>query len=186
MCHVFSPAGNQEDPAFPWQGNVHQSCDLISDVQTRLLQCTAHRQVSGSTAWTASSTELCGQSNHWAWYPDHITAALRELHWLPVHQRIKYKVLTMVYKVLYSDDAPGYLQDLVTWRAVGRTLRSSNIPQLTVPRTVAKSQTLVDLCFSVAVPSMYNYLPDGMRKDLSFTSFKRKLKTQLFIEYFGH
>ena len=92
----------------------------------------------------------------------------------------------MVYKALYSDDAPGYLQDLVTRRAVGRTLRSSNIPQLTVPRTVAKSKTLVDLCFSVAAPSMYNHLPDGMWENLSSTSFKRKLKTQLFIEYFGH
>ena len=26
---------------------------------------------------------------------DHITAALRELHWLPVHQRIEHKVLTV-------------------------------------------------------------------------------------------
>ena len=94
--------------------------------------------------------------------------------------------LAMVYEALYSDDAPGYLQGLVTRRAVGRTPRSSNIPQLTMPRTVAKSKTLVDLCFSVAAPSMYNHLPDGMRENLSFTSFKRKLKTQLFIEYFGH
>ena len=72
---------------------------------------------------------------------------------------------------------PGYLQDLVTRRAVGRTRRSSSVPQLTVPRTVAKSKILVDLCFSVAAPSMYNHLPGGMRKDLSFPSFKRKLKT---------
>ena len=89
---------------------------------------------------------------------------------------MKYKVLTMVCKTLYSDDAPGYLQDLATRRAVGRTLRFSNIPQQTVPRTVAKSKTLVDLCFSVAAPSMYNHLPDDMREDLSFTSFKRKTK----------
>ena len=80
----------------------------------------------------------------------------------------------MVYMALYNDDAPCYLQDLVTRRAVGRTLRSSNIPQLTVPRTVAKSKTLVDLCFSVAASSMYNHLPDGMRGDLSFTEFSRE------------
>ena len=91
----------------------------------------------------------------------------------------------MVYKALYSDDALGYLQDLVTRCVVGRTLRSSNIPQLTLPHTVAKSKTLVDLHFSVAAPSMYNHLPDGMQKDLLFMSFKRKLP-QLFIEYFGH
>ena len=116
----------------------------------------------------------------------HITAALRELHWLPVQQRIKYKVLTLVYKALYNNDAPGYLPDLVTRLAVGKIPRSSNISQLTLPHTVTKSKTLVDLCFSVAAPSMYNHLPDGMREDLSFTSFKRKVKTQLFIEYFGY
>ena len=165
--------------------HLRQSCDLISDVQTRLLQCTAHRQVSGRTAWTAVAQTYAARVITGLGIRDHITAALRELHWLPVHQRIKYKVLTMVYKALYSDDAPGYLQDLVTRRAVGRTLRSSNIPQLTVPRTEAKSKTLVDLCFSVAAPSMYSHLPDGMRADLSFTSFNRKLKTRLFIEYFG-
>ena len=33
---------------------------------------------------------------------------------------------------------------------------------------------------------MYNHLPDDMREHLSFTNFKRKLITQLFIEYFGH
>ena len=40
---------------------------------------------------------------------DHITTALRELHWLSVHQCIKYKVPTVVYKALYSDDAPSYV-----------------------------------------------------------------------------
>ena len=38
---------------------------------------------------------------------------LRELHWLPVKQRIHYKILLYVYKCLLSD-APRYLMDLVT------------------------------------------------------------------------
>ena len=117
---------------------------------------------------------------------DHISPALCDLHWLPVVQRVKHKVLTMVYRGLYSNDAPGYLRDLVNRRVVGRTLRSSNTPQLMVPRIIAKSKTLGDLCFSVAAPSMYNHLPDDMREGLSLVSFKRKFKTQLFIEHFDH
>ena len=31
---------------------------------------------------------------------DHITPILRDLHWLPVHQRIKYKIAMLVNKCL--------------------------------------------------------------------------------------
>ena len=33
---------------------------------------------------------------------DHVTPILRELHWLPVHQHILFKVLVLVYKALHS------------------------------------------------------------------------------------
>ena len=132
-----------------------------------------------------SHRTMLQEYNHWAWHPwlHHSCSA-----WIPLvasppaHQNTGVRTRPSIAMV----DAPGCLQDLVTRRVVRRTLRSSNIPQLTVPRTVAKSKTLVDLCFSVAAPPMYNHLSDGVREDLSFTSFERKLKTQLFIEYFGH
>ena len=41
---------------------------------------------------------------------DHITPVLRDLHWLPVHQRIKYKLAMIVYKCLHAL-APTYLAD---------------------------------------------------------------------------
>ena len=34
---------------------------------------------------------------------------LRQLHWLPIQQRIKHKLLTIVFKCLY-DKAPAYLK----------------------------------------------------------------------------
>ena len=42
---------------------------------------------------------------------DHITPALIELHWLPVKQRIIYKICLLVHQSL-SNTAPSYLQEL--------------------------------------------------------------------------
>jgi len=41
---------------------------------------------------------------------DHITPVLRELHWLPVHQRIHFKLGCLMHKSL-SGQAPQYLAD---------------------------------------------------------------------------
>ncbi len=38
---------------------------------------------------------------------DHITEARKELHWLPVEARLKFKILTLTWKVL-NDMGPAY------------------------------------------------------------------------------
>ena len=43
---------------------------------------------------------------------DHITPSLMQLHWLPVEQRIIFKVLLLVYKAL-NGKAPVYLSELL-------------------------------------------------------------------------
>ena len=43
----------------------------------------------------------------------HITPLLFDLHWLPVNQRIVFKILLLVYKVLHQL-APSYLVDLIS------------------------------------------------------------------------
>jgi hypothetical protein len=55
---------------------------------------------------------------------DHITPVLLELHWLPIRQRIWYKVALLVFKCLH-DLAPPYLKSLIQQRAAPRSLRSS-------------------------------------------------------------
>ena len=65
---------------------------------------------------------------------DHITPVLHSLHWLPVHQRIKFKTLVQVYKVV-NNLAPRYLCDLLTPYAPSRNLRSSQQNLLKVPFT---------------------------------------------------
>src|SRR5271157_4075638 len=52
------------------------------------------------------------------------TQALKELHWLPVAQRIKHKVATLTYTVRHTSQ-PAYLQELITDYVPTRTLRSS-------------------------------------------------------------
>ena len=41
--------------------------------------------------------------------------ALFDLHWLPIHQRIKHKILGMVYKCLHND-GPEYLTKLLKYK----------------------------------------------------------------------
>jgi len=48
---------------------------------------------------------------------DHITPFLQTLHWLPVRQRVTFKLATLVHKCL-NGRAPGYLAD--DFRLAGR------------------------------------------------------------------
>ena len=54
----------------------------------------------------------------------HITPILRELHWLPVQMRIKYKICLFVYKCL-NNEAPIYLSSMIEKYVPPRRLRSS-------------------------------------------------------------
>ena len=51
----------------------------------------------------------------------HISAVLRNLHWLPVTKRIEFKILTITYKAL-NGMAPSYICDLLQVRHPNRNL----------------------------------------------------------------
>jgi hypothetical protein len=68
---------------------------------------------------------------------DHISPVLRDLHWLPVRQRITLKIAVLVYQCLHAM-APQYLavHCTPTSSSTGRShLRSAQSGQLVVPRT---------------------------------------------------
>ena len=44
---------------------------------------------------------------------DHITPVLKDLHWLPVEQRIEHKVLQLTYEALHGK-APAYISQLLS------------------------------------------------------------------------
>ena len=68
---------------------------------------------------------------------DHVTPILRELHWLPVAQRIQYKIAMLVTKCMRGL-APSYLAELcrpVVHLTGCRHLRSAASSKLDVQRT---------------------------------------------------
>ena len=56
---------------------------------------------------------------------DHITPVLYDLHWLPVRDRISFKLLTIAYKCKHND-TPMYLQNIISSHLPTRNLRSSS------------------------------------------------------------
>ena len=81
---------------------------------------------------------------------------LNSLHWLPLKQRITFKLLLFVYKIL-NEQAPEYLTNCLTLYTPARALRSaSDTLRLTYPKT----RTLAgDRTFTVSASKHWNDLP---------------------------
>ena len=106
---------------------------------------------------------------------DHITPVLKDLHWLPVEQRIEYKLLT--YKALHGK-ALAYISPLLSLYTPTRPLQSENKNLLRVPR--CRLEGFGRRCSAHAAPSLWNPLPTPVRHPSSTDTFKSSLKTHLF------
>ena len=115
---------------------------------------------------------------------DHITPTLHALHWLPISQRIQYKILLLTYKAL-NNLAPQYIADMLKPIQLphGRSLRSEYEQFLFLPST--NLVTFGGRSFSHAAPKLWNKLPSDCRKARTLGIFKSLLKTHLFREAFG-
>jgi hypothetical protein len=120
-----------------------------------------------------------------------VTAILKELHWLPIAQRINYKVALTTFKVL-TVNQPSYIRSMLNISVPKRVLRSSsNGVLLDVPfcKTATASRA-----FSCYAPKLWNTFPQLLRDSVSLErgtgavsldSFKRMLKTFFFSVAFG-
>ena len=87
----------------------------------------------------------------------HVTPLLRDRHWLPIKQRVQYKLCMLVHRCLHGE-APSYLADLVVPTSIASNragLRSAQSLSVAVPRI---HSTLGDRAFSVAAPGAWNNL----------------------------
>ena len=100
---------------------------------------------------------------------DHITPILQKLHWLPVRQRIHFKILLITYESI-NDMAPEYLCELVCIRKSSRKLRSPS--QLLLQVQVSRLKSYDYCAFSVAAPTLWNRLPADIRNVSSLENFK--------------
>jgi len=103
-----------------------------------------------------------------------------QLHWLPVRQRIEFKLAVSVYKAM-NGLSPQYLADdcQITSTAGRRRLRSANVATCEVPRTCT---SLGDRSFTVAGLRLWNNLPLLHLRDSehTFLEFRLLRKTRLF------
>ena len=113
---------------------------------------------------------------------DHITPILINLHWLPVEQRIMFKILILTFKSL-NDQTPIYISDLISRYIPQRALRSSS--DLLLNRVNCNMQSYGHRSFSVAAPKLWNNIPTNIRSSTSLSIFKTKLKTYLFKSIFN-
>ena len=110
---------------------------------------------------------------------DHITPVLRDLHWLPVQQRIEFKILCITFKVLCGL-APSYLDEVLTRRSAVRTLRSHSNGEVMLHQPIGRTAYYGDRAFSICAPRLWNSLPSHLRSIQTLDSFKVRLKTHLF------
>ena len=108
----------------------------------------------------------------------------RQLHWLDIRSRVRFKISLLVFKCLHGS-APRYLSDYCVPMPVSSTrssLRSARFQErlLIVPRT--RTKTIGSRGFFHASPAIWNLLPDDLRDpELSIGCFRNKLKTFLFF-----
>ena len=103
-----------------------------------------------------------------------MTAALQQLHWLPVKYRIKYKILVIVFRALH-ERTPAYIASLITPYVPRRALRSADRALLVVPRH--NLERYGRRSFSRAGPTLWNALPEDLRSTVCMNKFKTHLKT---------
>ena len=106
----------------------------------------------------------------------HVTPLLFHLHWLPISFPIKFKILLLTFKCLYSQ-APYYLIDLITIKKQSRySLRSNESIFLELPG-IKTHPTLGDRAFQSAAPYLWNALPSEIRNMKTLDTFKTAVKT---------
>ena len=108
----------------------------------------------------------------------HITPVLSDLHWLPVRHRISFKIATVTYRVLQSQQ-PSYLASLIPRYVPARALRSSSSLSICVP--TRKTTMAASKSFSSVASGIWNALPNHLSSAPTLPVFRRALKHHLFL-----
>ena len=99
-----------------------------------------------------------------------VDSYLRKFHWLPVRERIIFKVVLLVHKCL-NGNAPAALSQLFEFVTSTRTMKLKHLRNNTV---------YGDRAFSSCGVKLWNLIPLGIRMESDVTKFKTLLKTYLF------
>ena len=114
----------------------------------------------------------CARVIHGKRKRDHVSPLLKELHWLPVRQRIIFKILLFVFK-FFHNIAPVYIANTLI-KCENREF------VLIIPRTNTKYG---DRAFSNCAPRLWNALPLSIRASCTASYFRSHLKHHLFANF---
>ena len=129
------------------------------------------KSAQNATAWLITGTQRS----------DHILLELRELHWLPTWERIKFKVACLVCQSL-SGQAPLYLADDCRLESDSSrcSLWSADVSTCMVAPTLSGHG---DITFAAAGPRLWNSLPVQLHNlDITYGLFQQQLEGHLFRE----
>ena len=114
---------------------------------------------------------------------DRIAPIFLRLHWLPVHQHVKFKLICATCDIIYGT-APTYLYELLSIYAPPRNLHSSSTGGVRLNQPVPCNTFCGERAFSVSAPRLWNSLPLELHLIRSYSRFMVCLKTHLFNEYY--
>ena len=107
----------------------------------------------------------------------HITPIRKDLHWLPIQERINYKIIVTVYKCIHRL-APNYLSSILTTRTRDNQLRQKQVCHEL--NTYSCAKVVGKQAFGTRAPELWNKLPLNIRTIPTLQSFTQALKTHLF------
>jgi len=101
-----------------------------------------------------------------------VSALLFDLHWLPIKQRIYFKIILFVFK-FFHNKTPVYINEC---------LHVTNFENLTLE--IKRTNTSYgDRAFQNCAPRLWNSLPGHIKAIQSIELFKKQLKHHLFTHF---
>ena len=113
---------------------------------------------------------------------DHITLPMSQLHWLKVHERIKYKTALFMFKCI-NNQAPEYLMDIIPRKQHCRTLQLSTSNY--IPPKFTRNSQVRNSAFACIGPRVWNGLPSAITNIGDMDMFKKELKMHLYTVSYG-
>ena len=113
------------------------------------------------------------------WKSCRVQPLLKSLHWLPIFQRIDFKLATLVYKT-QTTSQPEYIRQLISSQHSGSSmsLHSSSTLGSTYSNRIRQS------FFQFGAPAIWNNLPTTVLEVNSLPVFRRRIKSHLFTAAF--
>ena len=101
----------------------------------------------------------------------HITPTLKKLLWLPIKQRIDYKICLLTYKAL-TNQQPTNLYNSLSFPSSSVSISSSD--------SLVLSYSICQMAKGHSSSQLWNSLPPDTQSSNSLPIFRSKLKTHLF------